>query len=814
MKIIFGILFGFFLAQTTIANPATTPIGLVVGVQGDVQATAPGGAPRTLKVKDAVYTLDKINTGLGARIQVLFNDDSLFSQGENSEVVLDEYSYDPEHRDNNSLCMRIIRGIARVVTGRITDINPERFKVKTSRATIGIRGCELGFNIQPHFDQIMIIRVPAGRRIIVQNNVPGRPAAVGESNITRPMWIRIREDGDTTRGALDIPMLRHLSVETTPAVAALPPASHGETPATDSDAAVTPPDNEPLPLATVDQLAQDVLTAAQETQTAWQNTDFDQTAPPTPSSPSTRPSFFRGGGLGALYTSGTAQTMNQLYYYPSASGFIADNLTSVDLNSIIMDPNGLVLDTRTLSFHNLPLARFGSTTAYDGYLESNLSPGVLLANDNLQQFVRRVDLNDPSARLTYWGYESALYGAAPPANKLINYDIDEVLYPDSRKYPTGGDVNALTLRVNTRTGTYAEYQGTTPVVFGRIEDLTFFGQYAQGVGFTGQNAANVHSPSPEGVSFAGYRLAASDQTAETGKRDYFGYASGWADPINLTTPPTRSLMSANLQTDLNADNEQRVHITLDKDAYQNNVNTAIVVSQTPATPTLGDLHLGTPQSSGFIQGEDFVARYQTASSTIELRNHQGGTDWVWGEWNGESVNPATGDKEAVQGVYTAGRTLSATEYMGLVNGAVGYSLNTPASSPGYATAFISGTFGQARIDGTATLNVSIPGGGATALWSGSFYLGTPGANHLAAQVTAAPITANGHLNGLPTSYVLNAGGTTYGSSFDASKPQGFTGSLVGPGTGAQPITGAIGSGNFVHTDGTTVTLTYGTNLAP
>jgi hypothetical protein len=399
---------------------------------------------------------------------------------------------------------------------------------------------------------------------------------------------------------------------------------------------------------------------------------------------------------------------------------------------------------------------------------------------------------------------------------LLNYDIEEVTYPDSRKVPPNGDVKALTLRVNTRTGTYAEYQGNTPIVFGRIDDLMFFGQSAQGVGFAGQNAAGQQAPAPDGVAFAGFRVAALDQSAETGHRDYSGYASGWAIPISPATAPARSLVSADTLSDLPAGNEQRVHLILDKDAYQNNVNTAITVCQTPATPAPGDLHLGTPQSSGFIQGDDFVARYGTAGTSIELRTRQGGTDWVWGEWNGTSVNAVSGDKEAVQGAATAGRTLSPTEYSGLVNGAGGYSLNTPSTSPGHATAFITGSFGQARIDGTATLNVSIPGGGATALWSGNFYLGTPGANHLSAQVMPTPISANGHLNGSPTGgYVLNAGGNTYSSTtFDTAQPQGFTGSLVGPGTGPAPVTGAIGAGKFSHTDGTTVTLTYGTNLAP
>lgn len=826
MKLALWIVCGFIAAQAAFAGPTPEPIGLVVGAQGDIHATAPGAAARRLAVKDAVYALDMISTGPGARIQVLLNDDSLFSQGENSEVALDEYSYDPKNRDNNSLCMRIIRGITRVVTGRITDINPERFKVKTSRATIGIRGCELGFDVQPNYDQIMIIRVPTGHRIVVQNDVPGRPSSFAELNITRPMWIQIREDGRMVEGTLNSKMLRHLSTETTPTLAALPTSTPGEAPDTESGAPPPAPNaNSPTPVSP-DQLAQDVVPAVQDAQTTWINTSPGPPAVPSPlGPPAPRPTlpptpsslpFLLGGGLGASYISGTMQTLDQLYYYKIISGFISGNLTSINFSRVTMNSNGLVLDTQPFSLLNLPLANFGSTTAYSSYQETLLNPGVYLANDNLQQFVRRVDLNNPAASLTFWGYTSSSYSTHPPSDQLLNYDIAEVLYPDSRVPLTGGDVYYLTLRVNTRTGTFAEYNAGTLVNFGRIEDLTFFGQYAQGVGFAGQNAAAQQAPAPDGVAFAGFRLAASDQPVETGNRDYFGYATGWADPISPATPPTRSLMSADTLSDTPAGNEHRVHIILDKDPYQNNVNTAITVSQTPSTPSLGDLHLGTPQSSGYVQGDDFVARYGTGNTSIELRTHHGGTDWVWGEWNGESVNAVNGNSESVQGAYTAGRTLKPTEFISLVNGAVGYSLSTPAGSPGHATAFIQGNSGQAKIYGTAMLNISIPGSGGTPLWAGTFNLGTPSGNHLFAQVMPTPISANGHLNGMPTGgYVLNTGANTYSSTtIDSSQPQGFTGSLVGPGTGTRPVTGAIGTGKFSHTDGTSVTLTYGANLVP
>lgn len=809
MKRLMWIFCCFLVMPVLFAGTVPEPIGRVVGVQGDVRATAPGGPVRRLAVKDALYARDTITTGPDARLQVLFNDNSLFSQGENSEVVLEDYIYDPSRRENNSFFLRIIRGISRVVTGRITDLNPERFKVKTSRATIGIRGCELGFNVQPGFDQIMIIRVPPGRRIIVHNDLPGAPAASAELVVYHPRVVTIGEDGRMTDEALQSARLRRLSTETTPAVV----------PATDSPPAPDAPDPAPAPdaedtvglLFPLDPFLQDVLPPALETETSWLDLPPE---PSTPGSPSSR--SLQGGGLGALYALTTVQTLNELHYYKLISGFISEDLTSVDFSDTILDRNGVVLGVQTVSLSDIPLARFGGTASYEGYRETEVRPGVFVANDNLQQFVRHVDENNPAVRLTFWGFSSDSYGTRLPASQLLTYDISDVTYPDERGIVMGSEVYPLTLRVNTRTGSYAEYKGSTAMVYGRIEDLSFFGQFAQGVGFAGQNAAGQQAPAPDGVSFAGFRLAAADQMVEAGHREYYGYAAGYAVPVAPPVSATRALMSADMITDLPSENEQRVHVTLDKDAYQANLNTAITLYENPAVPSGSDLHLDAPQTSEYIMSDDFAAQYRAPGREIELHNRRGGEDWVWGEWNGESVNAVSGQREAVDGAYTAGRTLTPLEFTDLVNGAAGYNLSTPAATPGRAVAFVQWASGQEKISGTAILNVTIPGGGTPAQWSGNFNLGSPGVTHLSAAVMPTPISANGHLTGMPSGgYVLNAGGNTYDSTtFNASRPQGFTGSLVGPGTGARPVTGAIGSGQFSHADGTTVTLTYGSDLEP
>ena len=123
------------------AARAADPIGEVIAQQGAATATAADKTSRDLAVKGPVFARDTVLTGPGARIQIRFTDESTYAQGEKSEMVLDEYVFDPGAKENNTFSAKITRGTFRAVTGKITEMNPSRFRIQTGHATIGIRGC-------------------------------------------------------------------------------------------------------------------------------------------------------------------------------------------------------------------------------------------------------------------------------------------------------------------------------------------------------------------------------------------------------------------------------------------------------------------------------------------------------------------------------------------------------------------------------------------------------------------------------------------------------------------------------------------------
>lgn len=141
-------------------------IGSVVSVEGQAQAER-AGQTVDLAVNTEIQLNDRIFTKEKSKVQIKFADESMLSLGENSDVVMDEYVYDASKAEENGFGANLGNGIFRVISGKIVELNPERFKVKTSRSTIGIRGCDLGFLNDESGTQVLIISIPPGHEILI-----------------------------------------------------------------------------------------------------------------------------------------------------------------------------------------------------------------------------------------------------------------------------------------------------------------------------------------------------------------------------------------------------------------------------------------------------------------------------------------------------------------------------------------------------------------------------------------------------------------------------------------------------------------------
>tara|TARA_B100000315_G_C14297596_1_gene460305 strand:- start:19 stop:639 length:621 start_codon:yes stop_codon:yes gene_type:complete len=91
-----------------------------------------------------IYHDDIIQTGEKGRMQVLLLDQTVFTLGPDTRLILDEFVYDPTQKNANEVSTRLMKGAFRFVTGKIALKKPSRMKVKIpgSGSVIGIRGTD------------------------------------------------------------------------------------------------------------------------------------------------------------------------------------------------------------------------------------------------------------------------------------------------------------------------------------------------------------------------------------------------------------------------------------------------------------------------------------------------------------------------------------------------------------------------------------------------------------------------------------------------------------------------------------------------
>lgn len=116
-----------------------TEVGRVVALRGSVTAEAPENPPRDLAVKSKIYRQDTIATGPRGRLQIMFKDNTIVSLGPRGTIEIAEYGWDAEKR-SGKMETRIHEGAFRIMGGSLTRSAPENFTTETPNATIGIRG--------------------------------------------------------------------------------------------------------------------------------------------------------------------------------------------------------------------------------------------------------------------------------------------------------------------------------------------------------------------------------------------------------------------------------------------------------------------------------------------------------------------------------------------------------------------------------------------------------------------------------------------------------------------------------------------------
>ncbi|MCP4328139.1 MAG: FecR domain-containing protein [Alphaproteobacteria bacterium] len=118
-------------------------VGVTAAVNPSALGTPPGESTRTLVVGNDVFFEERIVTEGSGQTQILFLDQSSLTIGPGSDLVLDEFAYDPD-TSVGKMAISVTTGVLRYIGGRIA--KQEDVIFTTPHATIGIRGSSLGID--------------------------------------------------------------------------------------------------------------------------------------------------------------------------------------------------------------------------------------------------------------------------------------------------------------------------------------------------------------------------------------------------------------------------------------------------------------------------------------------------------------------------------------------------------------------------------------------------------------------------------------------------------------------------------------------
>ncbi len=169
-------------------------IGEISAIHGDATILRDGKV-LPVQMHSKIEEKDLISTHKKTKLQIIFNDNTIISLGQNSSFKVQEYLYGAKKvkaRFN-------VKGLFKSITGKIGHIAPKNFTLKTQNATIGVRGTTIIGESTMKKDTIIcssgqiIVRSPMGealvnmgqKTVVLRGSKPSAPAFIQKALIQK-----------------------------------------------------------------------------------------------------------------------------------------------------------------------------------------------------------------------------------------------------------------------------------------------------------------------------------------------------------------------------------------------------------------------------------------------------------------------------------------------------------------------------------------------------------------------------------------------------------------------------------------------------
>ena len=172
MKKIFTIIFGLLIFSFSSQAQEKKIIGVIGAVSGKISNNS-----KVLKTGDKIYLGDTILSNENSAAQILLLDQSTFTIGSDSAVVMDTFIYDPKNNDGK-IVAKVKKGSLKVISGLVSKKNPDNLSIEVPEGTLGSRGTEFQTIVNNKAKETRTLLIGPGK-----NNTLGlRPGAVLVSN--------------------------------------------------------------------------------------------------------------------------------------------------------------------------------------------------------------------------------------------------------------------------------------------------------------------------------------------------------------------------------------------------------------------------------------------------------------------------------------------------------------------------------------------------------------------------------------------------------------------------------------------------------
>jgi len=136
----------------------------------------------------------KVITGNSGHVRMKLPDDTTFTIGPNSDIVIDSFVYDTDNTPKKVVA-NMTKGVFRWVTGKTKALQDTEMKVKLPIMAVGIRGTDFEASVKPdnsgsvvlHFGQLEITENKTGFRFIMDAGY--KVTFNADGSVSRPMKV-------------------------------------------------------------------------------------------------------------------------------------------------------------------------------------------------------------------------------------------------------------------------------------------------------------------------------------------------------------------------------------------------------------------------------------------------------------------------------------------------------------------------------------------------------------------------------------------------------------------------------------------------